>query len=148
MICSHGIVFVIPKYSGYMTRKVETESSVYMHGDVIKWKHFLHYWSFVRGIHRSPVDSFHKGQWRGALLFSLICPWTNGWASNRVAGDLRRHRAHYDVIVSILLLFPGNAGSETSWNWPGSPLWWQRRTSLYCQNGHFISSMRTCSRCI
>ena len=30
------------------------------------------------------------GQWRGA---------TNGWANNRDAGDLRRHRAHYDVIV-------------------------------------------------
>ena len=39
------------------------------HGDVIEWKHFLRYWPFVRGIHRSPVDSPHKGQWRGALIF-------------------------------------------------------------------------------
>ena len=38
-----------------------------------------------------------KGQWRGALLFSLICAWTNGWENHRVAGDLRRYRAHYDV---------------------------------------------------
>ena len=45
-----------------------------------------------------PVDSPHKGQWRGALVFSLICAWTNGW-DNRNAGDLRRHRAHYDVTV-------------------------------------------------
>ena len=37
--------------------------------------------------------------WRGALLFSLICAWMNGWVNNREAGDLRRHRAHYDVIV-------------------------------------------------
>ena len=37
--------------------------------DVIKWKHFLRYWPFVRGIHRSPVNSPHKGQWRGALMF-------------------------------------------------------------------------------
>ena len=41
----------------------------------------------------------HKGQWRGALMFSLICPWTNGWANNRYARELWRHRAHYDVTV-------------------------------------------------
>ena len=35
--------------------------------------------------------SLHKGQWRGALMFSLICAWKNGWANNRYAGDLRRH---------------------------------------------------------
>ena len=72
------------------------------HDDVIKWKHFPRYWSFVRGIHRSPVNSPHKGQWRGALMFSLICFWINGWVNNREAGDLRRHRAHYGVIVMVL----------------------------------------------
>ena len=41
----------------------------------------------------------HKGQWRGALMFSLICVWINGWVNNRETGDLRRYRAHYDVIV-------------------------------------------------
>ena len=60
------------------------------HDDVIKWKHFPHYWPFV-----------HKGQWRGALMFSLIWAWINGWVNSREAGDLRRHRAHYDVIVMI-----------------------------------------------
>ena len=69
------------------------------HDDVIKWKHFPRYWPFARGIHRSPVNSTHKGQWRGALMFSLICVWINGWVNNREAGDLRRHRTHYDVIV-------------------------------------------------
>ena len=49
------------------------------HDDVIKWKHFPRYWPFVRGIHRSPVNSPRKGKWRGALVFSLICAWTNGW---------------------------------------------------------------------
>ena len=44
-----------------------------IHDDVIKWKHFPRYWPFVRGIHRSPVNSSHKGQWCGALMFSLIC---------------------------------------------------------------------------
>ena len=49
----------------------------------------------------SPVtDEFPaKGQWRGALMFSLLSAWINGWVDNREAGDLRRHRAHYDVIV-------------------------------------------------
>ena len=69
------------------------------HDDVIKWKHFTLYWTFLRGIHRSPVNSAFKGQWRGALMFSLICAWINGWVNNREAGDLGRHRAHYDVIV-------------------------------------------------
>ena len=27
----------------------------------------------------------HKGQWRGAVMFSLICAWPNGWANNRDA---------------------------------------------------------------
>ena len=67
--------------------------------DVIKWKHFPRYWPFVRGIHRSPVNSPHKGQWRGALMFTLICVWINGRVNNREAGDLRRYCAHYDVTV-------------------------------------------------
>ena len=41
----------------------------------------------------------HKGQWHGALMFSLICAWINAWVNNREAGDLRRHHAHYDDIV-------------------------------------------------
>ena len=69
------------------------------HDDVIKWRHFPRYWPFVRGIHRSPVNSPHKGQWRGAWMFSLICVWINGWVNNRKAGDLRRYRVNYDVIV-------------------------------------------------
>ena len=69
------------------------------HDDVIKWKHFPRYWPFVRGIHRSPVNSAHKGRWRGALMFSSICLWINDWVNTREAGDLRRYRAYYDVTV-------------------------------------------------
>ena len=72
------------------------------HDDVIKWKHFPRYWPFVRGIHRSPVNFPHKGQWRGALMFYLI--WINGSVNNREAGDLRRHRAYYDAIVTVLYI--------------------------------------------
>ena len=67
--------------------------------DVIKWKHFPRYWPSVRGNHRSQVNSPHKGQWRGALMFSLISAWINDWVNNRDASDLRRHRAHYDVTI-------------------------------------------------
>ena len=69
--------------------------------DVIKWKHFPRYWQFVRGIHRWPVNYQHEGQWRGALMFSMTCAWINDWVNNRGAGDLRCHRAHYDVMVII-----------------------------------------------
>ena len=69
--------------------------------NVIKWKHFPRYRPFVRGIHRSPVNSPHKGQWLGALMF-FICARINGWVNNCEAGDLRRHRVHYDVIVMII----------------------------------------------
>ena len=79
---------------------------IYMtfHDDVIKWKKIPRYWPFVRGIHRSPVNSPHKGQRRGALMFSLICVWINGWVNNREAGDLRRYHAHYDVTAMTISL--------------------------------------------
>ena len=70
------------------------------HADVIKWKHFPRNWPFVQGIHRLPVNSPHKGQWRGALMFSLICAWISGWVNIREAGDLRRSSSlwhHCDV---------------------------------------------------
>ena len=69
------------------------------HDDVIKCKHFPRYWPFVRGNNRFPVNSLHKCQWRGALMFSLIGFWMNGWVNNREADDLRRYRAHNDVTV-------------------------------------------------
>ena len=72
------------------------------HDDVTKWKHFPRYWPFVRGFHWSPVNSPHKGQWRRAVMFSLICVWINGWVNNGEAGDLRRYRAHHDVTVMCI----------------------------------------------
>ena len=69
------------------------------HDDVTKWKHFPLYWPLLRGILRSPVNSPNKGRPDRALMFSLICTWTNGWVNNRDAGDLRRRSAHYNVTV-------------------------------------------------
>ena len=110
---------------------------IFFHDDVIKWKHFPRNWPFVRGIHRSTVNYPLKGQWRGALMFSLICVWINDWVNNREAGDLRRYRAHFDVTVMLnssllnkslhlhLLLYAGitlqlqdcnSIGLATSWS--------------------------------
>ena len=77
--------------------------------DVIKWKHFARYWPFVRGIHRSPVNSPHKGQWCGALTFSLIYAWLNGWVNNREVGDLGRHCNAMNIYIYIYIymhMFP------------------------------------------
>ena len=67
------------------------------HDYVIKWKHFPRNWPFVRGIHRSPVNSTHKGQWRGADVFFDLRPnkrlskqWW-GWWFETLSSPLWRH---------------------------------------------------------
>ena len=50
------------------------------------------------------LNSPHKGQWRGALMLSMICVWINGWVNNHEAGDLRRYRTYYNVTVMIITL--------------------------------------------
>ena len=67
------------------------------------WRHQMEAFSALLAlcVGNSPVtrEFPHKGQWSGALMFSLICAWMNGWVNNREAGDLRRHLAHYHVTV-------------------------------------------------
>ena len=95
----------------------------WIHDDVIKWKHFPRYWPFVRGIHRSPVNSPHKGQWHRALMFAFICARINGWINNRQAGDLRRHRPHYDVTVMLC---------HRNVAWSVIPRWWIKTFQKIC----------------
>ena len=64
---------------------------------------------------RSPVNSPHKCQWRGLLVFSLICAWINGWVNNHEAGDLRRHRAHYDI--TVMEIAPRVKATGPRWRW-------------------------------
>ena len=121
------------------------------HNDVIKWKHFPRYWPFVRGIHRSPANSPHKGQWRGALIFSLICAWIHRWVNNRDAEDLRRHGAHYDVNVMIQVLVPhstrlstdtaGNTPTETCFLQSFISYWWFKIDRLVqdCSNSSALA---------
>ena len=88
-----------------VTRRLMWRTDQY-HDDVIKWKHFLRYWPFV-----------HKGHWRGASMFSLIWAWINDWVNSREAGDLRRRRAHCDVILMILRWLHGLRGCH-KWRIP------------------------------
>ena len=81
------------------------------HDEVIKWKYFPRNWPLARGIHRSPMISPHKAQWRGALMFSLIFVWINDWVISRETGDLRRYHAHYDVIAMLVILY-GNPATR------------------------------------
>ena len=74
-------------------------SSHAWHDDVITWKQFLRYWPFLRGIHWSPVNFPHKGQWCRSLMSSFISAGINCWVNNHEAGDLWGNHAHYDVTI-------------------------------------------------
>ena len=71
----------------------------------IAWRHQMETFSALLAlcVGNSPVNSPHKGQWRGALIYSLVYPWINGWVNNHEAGDLRRYSGHYDVSVMNML---------------------------------------------
>ena len=110
-------VLNIPVFGGYLP-SIHVGTNVYIrknHDGVIKWKHFPRYYTFVQEIHRSPVNS-PKGQWRGAMMLSLICAWIKGRVNNSDAGDSRRHRGHYGVIVMI-------------------HIWWTYRVDVYQAEG-------------
>ena len=83
----------------------------------MKWKHFPHYWPFVWGIHWSLVNSPDNGQWREALMFSLICVWTNGWVNYNGTSNTGGHgissyvidpflTVHHQMICRIWCIMP------------------------------------------
>ena len=122
--CQHVKSLIINFWTKFLNRCLCVQQQ---HDDVIKWKHFPRYWPFVWGIHRSPVNSPHKVQWHGSLMFSLICAWINGWINNGEAGDLRRHRAHYEIIVR---------GFAYGWQWASSS--WIKITHWWTPNKWFL----------
>ena len=70
-------------------------------------------------VHNSPINSPYKGQWRGAFIFSLICPWTNGSVvNNRNAGDL-------DEIVLIMTSLQWHNNCIHSKHTNRYRSWWQ-----------------------
>ena len=96
---------IVPQtYCQFDTWNKRGVSTPYTHGVQAPYPRpvFPHYHRpqcLISWYHRSSVNSPHKGQWRGALMFSLICTRINGWVNNGDAGDLRRHGTHYDVTV-------------------------------------------------
>ena len=86
--------------------------------DVIKWKHFPRYWPFVWGIHQSRLNSPHKGQRRGAFIFSLICTLNKrlskqswGWWFETLLHSLWCHWNDYITVEYNIIL-------HTSPQWP------------------------------
>ena len=75
----------------------------------------------------SVTGHHHKGQWRKALMFSLVCTWTYDWESTRDVADLRHHRVHYGVTVMIL-----------AW-WQQSSIHWK---SSFSGNAIFIEVLK------
>ena len=117
-----------------------SSSYLRMHDDVIKWEHFPRDWPFVRGIHRSPLNSPHKGQWRGVLMFSLICIWKKrlseqswGWWFETLSRSLWRHCDGLNLCLgkppsNERSRFMCNLFSAIDRNWP------QRNHSNYRQH--------------
>ena len=124
MICLHIGSFLPSDFQSQVFAEIDS------HDDVIKWKNLPCYWPVVLGIHRSPVISPHKGQWRGTLMFSLISAWIRSRANNGNACDLRRKCARYDVIV-IWTIYPEILGWDKGWHW------------LFPQRSQICSCMRT-----
>ena len=55
-------------------------------------------------------------------MFYLICSWINNWVNNREIGDLRHHRADYDVTVmrfSVQLMYITHAVIYAKLPWKG-----------------------------
>ena len=80
-----------------------TKSSWRHDVDVTWWRHQMETFSALLALcaRNSPVTGEFPAQRPVTrdLMFSLICTWTNDWVNNRDAGDLRRHRGHYDVTI-------------------------------------------------
>ena len=71
------------------------------------------------------------------LWCSVIFDWINSWVNNRGAGDLRRHRAHYDTIV---MTYFKTMSTISTWETVSqlfqrkeAPSLWKRRGLLWIQ---------------
>ena len=68
-----------------------------VHLCISRWRHQMEAFSALQSlcVQNSPVTDDAE------FWCFLWSAWINGWVNNHEAGDLRRHRAHYDVTVMI-----------------------------------------------
>ena len=102
-----------------------SEKEYHTHDDVIKWSHFPRYWPFVWGIRRWPMNSPHKEQWCGALLFLLIC------ALNK---RLRKQswRWWFETPLRSLWGHFNESKAESAWGCQVLSIWDDQRLMLVC----------------
>ena len=94
---SHDVHFSKSQNRSFMNENLWISNKISLRdvpcGLIPWWRHQMETFSVLLALcaWNSPVNSPHKGQSRGVLI--------NGWVNNREAGDLRRQRANYDVVV-------------------------------------------------
>ena len=103
------LVISLTNKLGCIIVNINIDMFIHVHAFRAWWRHQMETLSALlalcAGNSPVPVNSPHKGQWRGALMFSFIYAWINDWVNNREAGDLRRQDGHYDVIVMVNCAF-------------------------------------------
>ena len=115
---------------------------------------FQRYWPSVRGIHRWAVNSPHKGQWRGDLLFLWSAPRINGWVKQSwgwwFETPSRSLWRHFNESTS-LAVFVANpliwAGVYWLWSVNLSVVGWfwlQRYWWVFLNLVHFLTFIETC----
>ena len=107
---SCSVINISVLYSTALVKKIpEMELRTYAHEALCRWPAISVIVTNVDSWWCHSMKTFStllviwRGQWRGALMFSSICASVNAWINNLEAGDLRRHRTHYDVSV----MWPG-----------------------------------------
>ena len=98
-------IAIRPRMSEYRIRA--WEPTTWKHTKKSWWRHRMETFSALLALcgGNSPVTSEFPSQrpvTRRFDVFFVICAWTNGMVNNRDLGDLRRHRARYDVTVMIM----------------------------------------------
>ena len=117
------------------------------HDNFIKWKHFPRYWPFVRGIHRWPVNSPHKGQWCGALMFVLSAPEKQlskpsrrRWFDTPSRSSWRHRNERTKLYATIRC--------QVAWRFCNQHLWSQIANTLGSTSIRYRSDAKMAGRCL
>ena len=108
------------------------------------WRHQMETFSALlalcAGNSPVPVNSPHKGQWRFLWKRQWCFLWSADWVNNREAGDLRRHRGHYDAnVMSLIASFMGS-----TWGPPGAE---RTQVGSMLATRNLLSRLSLCCRC-